>query len=501
LNIFIGSIKWRKRQGKYVAASSVLVLALLGGLALFSFQAFAITAGMKATPNPVDTYYSLRMGANMAFMITILSTVMRSMTPSKMNDTDLLLAMPIKKSDVVISKSFSKYFFDLLPIALIIVPYVVSYGILIRFEPGMILGTMIVVLMLPLFSVGLSYLFSSFINYFGGQFRYGNFVKIVLTLILVFGFIFLSSANPTMSNNPMKYILPSNWMVDIIISLKSSSLAYFGALTVIPFLLGVILFSISFGTNRVKYVSANKKLNFQSHTLFHSLLKKEARRYFSSPIYVINTIIGPIFIIGVAVYTLFGGAQLKAILATLPSEIIPYLVSGALATTVGMSSTSASSISLEGKNIWILKAHPVNPKAVFLAKAGFNMLLTLPVSLLAVIITSFTLSLGILDSLLLIAFAFMICTYVGLVGVLFNMWFPKMEWDSDTVVVKQSLSVLLAMLAGMFLSIILFVPGLIFGTQIPFYLYQLILIVFYGLINAGIWKLLSGRGVKAFNEL
>jgi ABC-2 type transport system permease protein len=491
LNVFIGSIKWRKRKGKVVAAGSFIAFAAIGIMAMMFYQAYALYKFASVEDG-------LMSGTSLIFMLAVLSTITRGLTPSKSTDTDLLLSMPIKKSEIVISNSISKYIFELFPGLLFFSPYVIMYFILVKFTLTSFIGSILVIFLLPLLSVGLSNILATIINLIGGRFKAANIIKIISTLLIVFVFMFLFSSSGT-NNEMMSFIYPAVWMKDIIISFDISSLVYFLLLIIIPFIIGVYLFSKSFGIPKAKYVSSNKELKFKKRSVFTSLLVKEGKRYLSSPIYVINTIIGPLFIIGISVYSFF----IKDMLETVPLAVLykPYIIVAGFIFMIGMTTVSASSISMEGKNIWILKVHPISPRSIFLAKAGFNILLIAPVSLIACVILKFTMELSILRTLIIMIICVLVSIFTGLSGLLINLWFPKMEWQNDVAVVKQSVSVLLSILPAMIVPTIIFVPIILSETLIRFEVYGAIIALVYTTLNLICWKLLMTQGVKSFNNL
>lgn len=493
LNQFIGSIKWRKRKGKVVAATSMISISVAVIIGAFFYQAYTFYS-------LIGPEYGIMTGTSMILMLTILATITRSLTPSQSTDTELLLSMPIKKSHIVISHSVSKYIFELITVLLFFFPYATLYLIMGKFSVLSLLGAILVILLLPLLSVGFSYILSTIINLIGSKFRYTNIIKIVCTLIItVFIALTFSSTNTSM----IEIIYPAVWMRDIVVSFDLLSLLYLLLLVTIPFVIGIYLFSRSFGVPKAKYVSSNKTLKFKQRHPLQTLILKEGRRYLSSPIYVINTIVGPLFILGITIFTIVKENALDIIFNQLPAEYMvfkPYAILAFLIFTIGMTAVSASSISLEGKNIWILQANPIPHQTIFLAKAGFNFLLVAPVSVISLMILKFTLGFTLLQTLILIVVAILVSLFTGLSGLLINLWFPKMEWTNDMVVVKQSLSVFLAILPAMIIPVLIFIP-LILEPSIKFELYGPIIGLVYAGLNVLVWKLLMKSGVKAFNQL
>jgi ABC-2 type transport system permease protein len=109
--------------------------------------------------------------------------------------------------------------------------------------------------------------------------------------------------------------------------------------------------------------------------------------------------------------------------------------------------------------------------------------------------------LSILRTLIIMIICVLVSIFTGLSGLLINLWFPKMEWQNDVAVVKQSVSVLLSILPAMIVPTIIFVPIILSETLIRFEVYGAIIALVYTTLNLICWKLLMTQGVKSFNNL
>ena len=184
-----------------------------------------------------------------------------------------------------------------------------------------------------------------------------------------------------------------------------------------------------------------------------ALLRKEASRFFGTPIYLFNTGFGLVILIigGIAAAVMRG--QLQEILAQAgfnTGEVpLPSLAAAAICFTLSTAAITGSSVSLEGQNLWILKESPVSPSEIFAAKAGFQILLTIPCLLIGAAGMSWGLGLTPAEcgTLFLAGTAF--SAFAALMGLIVNLCFPKMDAVNDTVVVKQSAASLISGFGGM----------------------------------------------------
>ncbi|MEG1594498.1 MAG: hypothetical protein RR350_08800, partial [Oscillibacter sp.] len=149
-------------------------------------------------------------------------------------------------------------------------------------------------------------------------------------------------------------------------------------------------------------------------------------------------------------------------LGPLPIPLLLLICVGFFLATVGI---SASSVSLEGRQVWILKEAPVSVHDIFLAKAGFQMLLCLPCVVLSVVLLAFAFGLTVLDGAGLLVATLAFSSAVAPMGLLINLFFPKMDAMNDTTVVKNSASALLSLLFNaVLLAIACLICHLVRGT-------------------------------------
>ena len=190
----------------------------------------------------------------------------------------------------------------------------------------------------------------------------------------------------------------------------------------------------------------------------------ELKRFFDSTAWVLNTIIGAIMILllGIA-----GAVFSKRALDILASVGMERAAGGILICVMifcaTLSPTTSSAVSMEGKRIWISKHLPF-PAALWLrAKMAVNLLLFGPVMLIAatILAIAFRSVLHPADVLgmFLLPIAALLCSTVT--GILVNANMPRLNWKTETEVVKQGGSVLIMMLICFGMVLVTAVPVLI----------------------------------------
>ena len=149
--------------------------------------------------------------------------------------------------------------------------------------------------------------------------------------------------------------------------------------------------------------------------------------------YFWNAGLGLIMLLAAGVAALVMQNDLREFIAmvgdALPVMPIAALVMGFCLCT---SAVAAPSISLEGKYLWILREAPVDEKSLLWIKTGFELLLSLPCTVVGGVCLAIALRLSVPDGAVLLGLAF-----------------PKLDAVNETVVVKQGMAVVLDMFVPM----------------------------------------------------
>lgn len=506
----------RHNRGKRAAGIGVLALMNIGFLALSSFYTVAMLSALQGSDKQL-ALYTMSMTAFILLLVFAAYSCGNHLFGSK--DYDLLRSMPISRIELISSKLLSflalQYFYEIF----FLVPAIVFYGVFTSQTVVYYLGGLGMFLVLPMPTVILSALFSVIIGYVSSHFKYKNLVNnimMMLFIILVFFGSFMiqslvgSSVDVSGIIHNMQIYLPfSGLMVKGM--LEGSVISYlFGLLcNVVPFVLFVIFFAKRFTdiNNRLRksYREKNFKLTeIKQVSSFHALFMKEIRRYFSCGIYVMNTAFGPVIMLIGTIIAVFNKEGLIEILSELPSELTSQL-SVALAICliflIMMSCTTNSSISLEGRHLWIVKSLPVSCEEIFVSKIAVNLAILVPASMLSVILLSFLFSLNIFEALLLLVLCLSASLFTSCFGLIINLNFPRFDWVSETVVVKQSMSTMISIFGGMiFTGIVAFVSIQVISS-ISALLYLLILDILYILLSIGSILYLKLIGINQFKKL
>ncbi len=399
---------------------------------------------------------------------------------------DILVSMPIKPKSIVISRFLSLYIEDLIFTSAIMLPGIVTYGVCksptVLFYVFTVVGT----LFIPAIPAAISLVVGTLIYLISSRVKNKSVVQTVLMLCAVLGVFALSftlgSASKSLTPEYFagladniykifkKIYLPSVWLGDAAVKSDILSLALFAAVSTTVTVVTVFVLSKVFNGIMQRLGNFSAKHNYKIGTLesrsaLKALYLRELKRYFSSSIYVTNTIVGPILALIMTVALAFTGTDMitDAIPIKLDAAgVMPFM----FAAVFCMMPTTPVSLSMEGKNFWVIKSMPVTAKDLLDSKILLNLSLMLPCYILSEIAMTVALKPSFTEFLWLLLIPALIIFFSVIFGITVNLRFHSFDWENETSVVKQSLPAALGGFAPFFLSIILGVILFIVPTQL-----------------------------------
>ena len=125
-----------------------------------------------------------------------------------------------------------------------------------------------------------------------------------------------------------------------------------------------------------------------------------------------------------------------------------------------MMPTTCSSISLEGKQWWIVKSLPIQTKDLFDSKILLNLSLIAPAYVIAELVLIFALKPVALELIWLLFIPVLMICFSSVFGITMNIKFPLFQWENEVAVVKQSASAFFGGIVGFLLVLLCMVPVL-----------------------------------------
>jgi ABC-2 type transport system permease protein len=435
------------------------------------------------------------------------------------NDNDLLLAMPIKPSTILASRLIFIILWNMLISLAIMTPVFAVYVMNAHVTLSFYLYAVFIFLLLPVVPTIISSIIGYIIAYLTSKSNIKNWFEIILSLIFMGAIYYVMyRANDILNyiilhNEELKNIIkwgfyPVYLILEMLKDNNYLSLLIFIIFNVGLFTIFTYILSINFKRIIAKLQENRVRSNFvmktlRSESISKTLFMKEAKRYFSSPIYVFNTLFGPMIILVVAVASIFFDKNMiMSVLGVSGGEnmIFQLLVAAVLFISFFTSTTSCS-ISIEGKNFWVMKTLPLNPKDIFKGKMALNLVLILPAAYLALIILFITLNLTLMQLITLFVLVSISALATVQLGLLVNLKFPKMDATNDVVIVKRSASPMISMLVP--LVTIMITSSLYAGLSntINFNVLLGVVVILLMIMVVVEHRLLNTWGQKRFNEI
>ena len=185
---------------------------------------------------------------------------------------------------------------------------------------------------------------------------------------------------------------------------------------------------------------SRRKDRLERSSLTGALVKKERKAYFSCPIYVSNTIIGPVLAVILSALPLL--LPMDALTEKLPVPV-SWLAAPALSAVVCMMCPAACALSMEGDRIWILRSLPIPAGEVLKGKLLWSLTLLLPASVLSQVLLLLGLKPGSWAVVWLLLCPPIYVTFSCVFALSVNLRFPNYRWKKPEEVVKQGLSCLI----------------------------------------------------------
>ena len=524
LKAFIRSFL-RKKDGTYGDTKRGILIALLF-VFLFGSVGFSVFFMLSGICGPIVymgidwLYFSLISIAILS--IGVIGGIFTAYTSIyKAKDNDFLLSLPVSASDIIVSRMIGVWTITLFFSLIVGVPALIAYYVNGRFSFVLLIENIIFILSLSLISVTICCVLGWVIAQFAARVS-GNLKNagIMIVSILGFGayFLFVNrmydivesiignltgiAADFSGNFNPL-YIAGEAGAGDIV-----RLLILFGA-SLILIAAAVLLIRPRFGALATASKAA-KAERFDSGRVKvkgarGALLGREFKHLFNSPVYLLNCALGALMVPLITGILLFNIPQeavgdLKAWVGSFADETVIGLVCSAV--VVFMSSMcyiTAPSISIEGKNFWILKSAPINPMDVLGAKLLLHIIVAEIPSVACIIVLDMYFGMPAVCTVLGVLTVVLFVIFQALFGLCVNLIKYNFNWTSEIFAVKQGASVVISMFGNMLVTLAVFLPYLLVMSS--GILYQIIVAVLMLVLCAVLFLWLRSSGIRRYNAL
>jgi ABC-2 type transport system permease protein len=435
-------------------------------------------------------------------------------------DYDLLLSLPVRTSTVLMSKMAGLLLSNSLIAAPLALPPLIVYGSKTSAGPLFYLFALAATPMIPLVPLVVAALLTLMTGGMAARFKrsnalIANFTYALLLALMACYFSLTGSSRAAAArvteilDTLEAWYPPARLCFDALRGPSLPSLLLFMALSLGVFALFCALFARSFksilSSLAVTSAKANYKLKeLSASPVLRALYVKEWRGYVSCPIYLMNTFCGMVLLTFFSLSTLCLGDTVTVrifhqpgLANAMPLAAVPVAVFCAV-----ISCTTAATISLEGRGLWVLKSAPVGPLTIFKGKLLLNLSTTWPLIAVNSVILALGLRTDVRHWLLLWLVPSAYALFAAVAGLLINLLYPKLEFKNPVTVVKQSASALIAFVvefSSVAVPIALYLWLRPAWLSFEAYAGGVALVVL--LLAAMLWQVVRTRGVACFQRL
>ena len=379
-------------------------------------------------------------------------------------DIETLLSLPLKSSDIISSKFMFMYLLNFLIGFMFMLPGGIVWVLNGSLNVLQIILYFTSMIFVPLIPMCIAACMGMIVVAVSSYFKRKNVIALIFSFVMI-GIIGYIAVSAMKSGNEDS--------IEIMLSKQITALYPISGLFVqhtnFPMYIGMGLF-IAFSTAvfyifvkivAMKYgllntlakttsrYSDNKK-SYNRKSIFLALYKKEMGRFLSSYMAVLNAGLGVILLCVFSIFLLFNSVEQIGESSGI-ENINEYLSNFAplfIASMLSLSCPAASAISLEGKNIWILQSSPVKVKMILNSKIAVNLTLHLIGYMISIFAFMLQLDMNFIQVINLIIVPICYSIFITVIGISLNKKYPNYEWESEMMVVKQSMPVIVSGLVG-----------------------------------------------------
>lgn len=531
-----GSKTGKQDSGKQNSASNVLVMLFLPAIVFVcgaaAFVEVGDMIGSVLLPLGLDWLYFVAIGALAVLLATVSTAVGCYSQLFRAKDNEFLLSLPIPPRLILLVRVAAVLIVSLVFAAMAWVPSLYEYGVLVgRFGLmaasswlafGFLLWPFIAIV-----SAALACIVSWIIAAVSNRIRHKSIAATVAIVVLLVAYLvgytmFAVSFQDSLDQggfaispdllNTLQALLWPLAQLGFAATGDAVALFHFAALAVVLFAVVYVCLAASFRRIVTGKAKAGRRASFdsrkmRSHSVYQALLKREASRFVSSSAYMVNCGLGIVFMVVLMVALVINLYAVQGVMLALNADLprlaqcMPAALLGLVCILVGMDVITASSISLEGGSLWIVRSMPISAHALMGAKVRFQLL----VNGIPSLVCWFVLCAVFGFELPAIALgAVVVCLFVWLhaeFGLAMNLRMPKLSWPHETVPIKQSMPPFLTLTVSWVAAALMIALCFVLSEWAN----PLLILLLFGLLFAVLGyvthRWIHTSGIKRFEEL
>ena len=422
------------------------------------------------------------------------------------SDIEKLLPLPLKADEIIGAKLLVTAVYEYLFFLVLVMPPLVVYAIRDGSSFAFYVALIVVVAVLPIIPLCLASILVMLIMRFTPLARNKdrfNLFSSVLIIVLALSFTFFSQSAARISEGDLIDIIQSGSgsiaslttilfpgtsfasnALTLAVSNVTAMLGQLGLLMVVAagsleitmilarklYFKGVIGLNAS-STGRRRLAAADLDRSRFTHSAFWTYVLKDARILVRTPIFFMNNVVMNFLWPAFFIIPVLGGSEGEGLdegIRMLRSEVFAGDRTGAgLALAIifamflfvsGVNGITESALSREGKIFYFMKIVPMSWFRQLMAKITVGILFSLAGALIPLILLVVFIQPPLWFALALLAILPGAVLLPNLSGIIFEMFWPKLNWDNEQKAVKQNLNVLYGILLAMLLAGLFLAP-------------------------------------------
>ncbi len=495
----------------------VIMVGVLGGM--FTYLSLGICAPLAVTYDMGWLYFVIM--SMIAIALGAFGSIFNTYSGLYLSkDNDMLLSMPIPVRSIIAARLASVYLLGLMYSAVVIVPAVIVYWIVVPVNLGSIIGPLLLVIMISLIVLILSCVLGWCVAKLSLKLKNKSFLTVFISLAF-FGLYYFV------------YFKAQSAIQDLVLNaavygqkVKSTAypLYFFGRMgegdwlaiivcTAVIILACVITFwvlSRSFIGIATAGTTASKKKYREKRTgqrsVFTALLAKEFGRFTSLPSYMLNCAMGTVFILIIGGVLIVKGNDFVKVLNQIYASGLDRGFSVAIIITIicvtaAMNDMVVPSVSLEGKSIWIGQSLPVDPWSILKAKIMVQVLVTgIPVLLLE-ICCDIWFDFALPEKIMILIIPLIFTVLMALFGMFLGIKTPNLTWTNELAPIKQGMNIMIAMFGGAAFGMLIIGLYYAFGSKIGVMPYLVLTAIVFTVLSVLLYTWLKRKGAQIYRYL
>ncbi|MCR5808344.1 MAG: hypothetical protein K6G56_02150 [Clostridiales bacterium] len=521
LHFYMADSRKKKKRTRGAAALYLALIAFAFVSLGLMFYGMATTLQTAVAGSGAEWVYYSIMGVTAVLVGVIGSVFTANAILYKAKDNELLLSMPIPPRTILFVRMFVVFISSLLTVALVWIPAVLRIWIAVGASAREVIMQVVTLIVLSCLVTVLNCLLGWLVALLSRRVRNKTVATVILSLLFVgLYYLFYFNVKKILDYIILNldriaelfrgkayplYLMGSGAAGNVLNGLLFA-LAVFALFAAACAVLSATLIRILTASNAgVKRAVYREKRERQASAA-SALLRKEAKRFTGSAVYMLNDGFGILLMLLGAVILPFTAKSfvdpLRQTLETFglvhAADFLPALICCMIS---GMDLISAASVSMEGKYVWIVRSMPVSESEALRAKLRFHLLVNGVPALILGVVGGIVLK---LSPVVIAVSCLTTAAHIWLIGgfgLMLNVKKPNLDWTNEAVPVKQGMPVLLTMLLGLALIIVFGAAAIILGSFMPAAVVLLILAALYGFFALLIERWILRRGAKIFAEL